>query len=260
MSPYLFAAFVVFCFMVLMFSIALAKKDNGIADIGWGLGFVLVSWLLYGFFSQHRMHQKMVVFFVTIWGLRLAAYLIIRNWGKPEDFRYANWRKEWGKNVVWRSFLQVFMLQGFFMYIILLPVMVILTAESTYREWIWLYPLAALIGAAGFAVEALADWQMYCFKNDPHPHKSRVMDKGLWRYSRHPNYFGEAVQWWAMFLMAIPSGHWYVSIIGPLVITWLLLKVSGVTMLEKKYEGDDEYTQYKKRTSPFVPMPPKAHQ
>jgi steroid 5-alpha reductase family enzyme len=257
MSPYLFAAFVIVCFMIVFYAIALIKKDNGVADIGWGLGFVLVAWLLYGFFSQHRMHQKMVVFFVTVWGLRLAIYLIIRNWGKPEDFRYAKWRQEWGDNVVWRSLLQVFMLQGFFMFVILLPVMVILTATYTNRELTWLYPIGAFIGATGFVIEALADWQMYCFKNDPHPHKAKVMDKGLWRYSRHPNYFGEAVQWWAMFLLAIPSGYWYVSIIGPLVITWLLLKVSGVTMLEKKYEGDDEYTRYKKRTSSFLLLPPK---
>jgi steroid 5-alpha reductase family enzyme len=99
--------------------------------------------------------------------------------------------------------------------------------------------------------------QMFVFKSDPHPHKSKVMKKGLWKYSRHPNYFGEVVMWWGIFLLAIPSGMWYISILAPLTITYLLLRVSGVTMLEKKYEGNDEYSRYKQRTSAFVPWFPK---
>ncbi|MBL7777551.1 MAG: DUF1295 domain-containing protein [Chitinophagales bacterium] len=258
MNPLLASALVIFVFMCLMFLIALWLKNNGVADVGWGVGFMLVAWLTFFWFGNDRMHQKIVTFLVTIWGLRLTLYLAVRNWGEPEDFRYANWRKEWGGSVVWRSFLQVFMLQGFFMFINLLPVIVVNSSEEFYKSYKWLYPLGAAVWCIGFFFEAIGDKQMYEFKCSAkkHPHK-KVMNKGLWRYTRHPNYFGEAAMWWGIFILSIPSGMWYVSVLSPLVITYLLLKVSGVTLLEKKYEGNDEYSVYKRTTSAFFPMPPK---
>jgi steroid 5-alpha reductase family enzyme len=256
MDPLLLSALCIFCFMCLMFFIALVKKDNSIVDVGWGIGFILVAYITFFFCGQGRLHQKLVTFIVQIWGLRLALYILIRNWGKPEDFRYAQWRKEWGQHVVVRSFFQVFMLQGLIMFINTLPIVIINSTPVIHKSLEWLYPVGSGIGFIGFFFEAVGDWQMYMFKNNPHKHG--VMNTGLWRYSRHPNYFGEAVQWWAMFLLAIPSGRWYISILAPVTITFLLLRVSGVTLLEKKYDGNDDYSQYKRSTSSFIPWFPKT--
>ncbi len=243
--------------MCVMFLIAQLKKDNSIADIGWGLGFIVVTVVILSVYGEGIFRQRLVSYLVIIWGLRLSLYILIRNWGTPEDFRYANWRKKWGKWVVVRSFFQVFMLQGVIMFINTLPIVVVDSGPSVFK----LYPVLSSIGVAiwaiGFFFEGEADREMFMFKSDPHPHKKKVMDKGLWKYSRHPNYFGEALMWWGIFLLAIPSGMWYVSILAPITITYLLLRVSGVTLLEKKYEGNDEYELYKKNTNAFFPWFPK---
>jgi len=257
MHHFALAGLGVFCFMLLMFVIAQIIKNNSIADIGWGLGFILIVFLTLPEHTHLTRKHKLMEFLIIVWGLRLSSYVGIRNWGQPEDFRYANWRKEWGKNAVWRAFLQVFMLQGVIMYLIALPILVV---NSNYGGNQfgnkWLYAAGAGIWFVGFFFEALADHQMYFFKNDPHK-KGKVMNQGLWRYSRHPNYFGECLMWWGIFVVAIPSGMWYVSIISPLLITYLLLKVSGVTMLEKKYTGNTAYDLYKQQTNAFIPWLPK---
>jgi len=256
MNAYLLAAATIFTFMTVLFFVALFLKNNSIADIGWGVGFIVVTAVTLGLNHPVLPKQRLVMFLIALWGCRLASYIAIRNWGKPEDFRYANWRKEWGKNVVWRSFLQVFMLQGLIMFIISLPILVINSTPPTdFSEW--LYPFGAGVWVIGFFFETVADHQMFFFKEDA-KNKGKVMNKGLWRYSRHPNYFGEALQWWGIFTIAIPSGMWYVSLISPMVITFLLLRVSGVTLLEKKYEGNDAYSAYKRNTSPFIPWRPKS--
>jgi steroid 5-alpha reductase family enzyme len=255
MNVYLLAALCILGWMTLLFVVAHFKKDNSIADIGWGLGFIIVTWVTLEYSHTNYGKQRLLIFLVLIWGLRLASYIGIRNWGKPEDFRYANWRKEWGDKVAINSFLRVFLLQGFIMFLMCLP---IITVNSTPRtvDLKFFYPLGAAIWALGFFIEGIADHEMFFFKESP-AHKGRVMDKGLWKYSRHPNYFGEMLVWWGIFFIAVPSGYWYISIISPVLITFLLLKVSGVTMLEKKYEGNDDYSAYKRRTSAFVPWFPK---
>lgn len=258
MNPFLFSAICIFSFMCVMFIIALIKKDNSIVDVGWGLGFILVAFITFFFYGENRLHQKLATFVTLIWGLRLALYILIRNWGKPEDFRYANWRKEWGNNVVIRSFFQVFMLQGVVMFINVLPIIIINSTPFAHKSLVWLFPVGAFVGFIGFIFEAVGDWQMYSFKSNPHKHG--IMNKGLWRYSRHPNYFGEALQWWGMFLIAIPSGRWYISILAPVTITFLLLRVSGVTLLEKKYDGNDDYSRYKRMTNAFIPWFPKLEE
>lgn len=241
-----------------MFVIAMLMKNNGIVDVGWGLGFIVVTVATYFVVADERFHQKLVSYLVILWGLRLAIYLGIRNIGQPEDFRYANWRKEWGSNFVWRSFLQVFMLQGLVMFINTLPIVVVNSDLSVFKSYKVLYPVGCAVWCVGFFFEALGDYEMYMFKSSHHP-KGKVMNTGLWRYTRHPNYFGEAVMWWGIFLLAIPSGHWYISVWAPVTITFLLLRVSGVTLLEKKYEGNDEYSQYKRNTNSFFPWFPKSN-
>jgi steroid 5-alpha reductase family enzyme len=256
MEPFLLSAFCIFCFMCLLFMIAQVKQDNGIVDGGWGIGFVLVAALTLSQYGHYYPKQKLTMFLVALWGLRLASYIIIRNWDKPEDFRYAKWRQEWGDKFIVRSFLQVFMLQGVIMFITCLPVIVINSTGHT-RSLASLYPVGAGVWLLGFCFESIADHQMFFFKENPN-NSGKVMNKGLWKYSRHPNYFGEALQWWGIFIISIPSGMWYVSALSPLTITFLLLKVSGVTMLEKKYEGNDKYEEYKSKTNAFIPWLPKA--
>ncbi len=256
MNPFLLCAICIFTFMCLMFVLALLKRDNSIVDIGWGIGFIIVTSATYFVYGDERFHQKLVSYLVIVWGLRLSIYIAIRNFGKPEDFRYANWRKEWGSNFFWRSFLQVFMLQGLIMFINTLPVIIINNDLAIFKSYKFLYPMGCVVWCVGFFFEALGDLQMYEFKNYHH-HQGAIMNRGLWKFTRHPNYFGEAVMWWGIFLIAIPSGQWYLSVLAPLTITFLLLKVSGVTMLEKKYDGNDAYAKYKRTTNAFLPWFPK---
>ena len=256
MNPFLLSALCIFSFMCFMFIVALLKRDNSIVDIGWGIGFIIVTSVTYFVYADERLHQKLASYLVIVWGLRLAIYIGIRNMGKPEDFRYANWRKEWGSNFLWRSFLQVFMLQGLIMFINTLPIVIINDDLVLLKSYKFLYPIGCAVWCIGFFFEAVGDMQMYLFKTGHHK-KDAVMNTGLWKYTRHPNYFGEAVMWWGIFLLAIPSGLWYVSVLAPLTITFLLLKVSGVTLLEKKYDGNDAYSLYKKNTNSFLPWLPK---
>jgi steroid 5-alpha reductase family enzyme len=257
MNPFLLSAICIFSFMCFMFLLAQFLKNNSIVDAVWGIGFILVTVATLINLPAIHKHHQLVLYLVVLWGLRLSTYILIRNWGKPEDFRYANWRKEWGNKVAVRSFFQVFMLQSVVMFINTLPVVVVNSSESIEKSLEFLYGIGTVIWLTGFYFEAAGDWEMYMFKSNPHPHKKKVLDRGLWKYTRHPNYFGEALMWWGIFLLAVPSGLWFVSVLAPVTITFLLMKVSGVTMLEKKYEGNSEYELYKKRTNAFFPWFPK---
>ncbi|GAB1365859.1 DUF1295 domain-containing protein [Candidatus Cloacimonadaceae bacterium] len=244
----------VFVYMNLLFLLALLIKKNDIVDISWGMGFVLLA--LYTLIVSSFWHWRllMVVLLVMLWGIRLAGYIFIRNKGKAEDFRYANWRKEWGKNWVLRSWLQVFMLQGFFMLLIAYPIFL---HGFQGKAGFNLADLAGLlVWLLGFGFETIGDAQMLRFKNDP-ANRGKIMNQGLWRYTRHPNYFGEATMWWGIFFITLNTQFSFWAILSPIVITWLLLKVSGVPMLEQKYAGDNEYQSYIKQTSSFLPRRPR---
>ncbi|MEX0811965.1 MAG: DUF1295 domain-containing protein [Chitinophagales bacterium] len=254
MNPFLAAALAIFVYMLILFLIAQFLEDNSIADIAWGPGFVLVYFVTLFQAEYIEITQLLIGVATIIWALRLFIYIFNRNKGKGEDFRYKKWREEWGKYASIRAFFQVFMLQGLFMYIIALPIIIV-----NYRA----YPgfgvseiIGLLFWLIGFYFEAVGDYQKSSFKAKPE-NKGKIMQEGLWKYTRHPNYFGEALLWWGIFLIAYPSGMVLISIISPLVITYLLLKVSGVAMLEKKYEGNPEFEAYAKRTNAFVPGPIK---
>lgn len=243
-------AIALFCYMTVWFFVACALKRNDIADVAWGLGFVLMSWIAF-LFSEYSARSLLVNVLVTIWGLRLAWHIARRMSNKPEDYRYAAWRKTW-KHFYMRSYFQIFILQGVFLYIILLPVLFIHTSETVRLQYIDL--IGVVVWIIGFFFESVGDRQLRRFLKDP-ANKGKIMDQGLWAYSRHPNYFGEVTQWWGIFLccVALPGGS--ITIIGPLLITFLILFVSGVPLLEKKYAGKPDFEAYKKRTSMFVPMP-----
>lgn len=247
----------VFGYMLTWFGLALMKNDNGIIDIAWGLGFVLIAWMSLAWSGTDFSQQYLINILVSIWGIRLAVYLDTRNKAKgKEDFRYANWRKQWGENWIIRTFLQVFMLQGYIMLWVCLPIICVHQAPSCCLGF-WDF-FGTLLFAIGLYWEVVADHQLSVFKKDP-ANKGKIITTGLWKYSRHPNYFGEAVLWWGLGFIAFGSNYPYpiVAFIGPAVITFFLRYVSGVPMLERKYKDHPEFIRYARKTSPFVPMFPE---
>jgi steroid 5-alpha reductase family enzyme len=248
------AAGAVFVYMTVVFLIAILAKDNSIVDVGWGPGFILVAVVTFFLRPGFEARHVLITLLVLIWGLRLATHIFLRNWGRGEDFRYAIWRKDWGRWFIPRSFFQVFMLQGIFMLLISSPT--ILVNRSRERGLTMLDALGGLVWLTGFLFEAVGDYQLKRFKQKPES-RGKIMTAGLWKYTRHPNYFGEAVLWWGIWLVALSVDSGWAAIISPLTISFLLLKVSGVAMLEKKYAGNEEFAAYARRTSPFFPWFPK---
>jgi steroid 5-alpha reductase family enzyme len=239
--------------MSFWFLVSLIKKRNDIADIGWGLGFVALSWLGL-FLSDFSIRACIVNTLVTVWGSRLAWHIYTRNRNKKEDYRYLAWRKEWGRWFYIRSYFQVFLLQGVFLFLIVLPVLYI--NASGYITFQMTDIIGLVVWSIGFYFESMGDRQLKQFVSNP-TNKGKIMDQGLWRYSRHPNYFGEVTQWWGIFFIAISIPGALFTIIGPLTITILILFVSGIPLLEKKYAGRPDFEKYKKQTSIFFPLPPK---
>ena len=248
------AALAVFIYMTMIFILALAKKNNGVVDIAWGLGFILVGWIVFLRYGQGHPRQWLALTLVLIWGGRLAWHIFRRNRGKEEDFRYAAWRRQWGNYFVIRSFAQIYMLQGLLLLLVIFPVLLI--AGQAQPSLNFLDGLGLLVWLTGFLFETVGDRQLAAFIRDP-AHKGKIITTGLWRYSRHPNYFGEAALWWGLGIIALPAPNGWLGLIGPLVITFLLLFISGVPLLEKKYSGRPDWEEYKKRTSVFVPWFPK---
>ncbi len=243
--------------MHLAFFLALYLKNNSIIDIFWGLGFALVA--LVTFFTSDDFNARKVVatVLVCIWGFRLTIHIFLRNKGKAEDFRYANWGKNWGKNFVIRSYLQIFILQG----ILMLPIASSIVLINTYGG-LQKLNLVDFIGISiwlfGFYFEVRGDFELTKFVNKKKAgkvSKDAIMKSGLWKYSRHPNYFGEATLWWGLFLIALSVDFGYVALISPLLIDFLLIKVSGIPMLEKKYDKNKEYQKYKKHVRALIPLP-----
>lgn len=246
---------IIFLYMNFWFILSIIKKRNDLADIAWGLGFILTAFiaLINQDFASNRMF--LIFFLVLIWGLRLFLHIFIRNKGKPEDYRYKKWRQDWGNYWLIRTYLQVFILQGLFMYLISLPI--IFSGIYDIKSSLGLLDLLGLfVWLIGFYFEAVGDWQLTKFKLDP-KNKGRIMKSGLWQYSRHPNYFGEVTQWWGIFLIALAVPNGFVSIIGPVTISFLILEVSGIPLLEAKYLGNKEFDEYKRKTSSFFPNFPK---
>lgn len=251
MNPILPVITLLFSYMTLWFFVSVIVKKNDVADIAWGLGFILVAWTSY-YLSTPSQLAFYVNVLVTLWGVRLATHIYLRNRGKAEDPRYYAWRLSWGNWFYLRSFFQVFILQGILLLLVSIPVIYVnLIARSPTP----LTVLGFIIWVTGFIFESVGDYQLTLFKNNP-LNKGKVMQSGLWNYTRHPNYFGEVSQWWGIYFMIFPS-PWY-TIIGPLTITYLILGLSGVPMLEKRYEGNKEYNAYKKRVNSFFPWFPRT--
>lgn len=239
-----------------LFILSLIIKNNGIADVGYGVAFMMLVGAVAYKAHPLEWHALMLAVLPFIWGTRLAFRIARKNWGKPEDFRYRAWRETWGKYFVARSFLQIYMLQGLVVFIVALPVTLSIVFPASMPNMTLIFAGAA-VWVVGFLFESIADFQLDRFIRNPE-NKGSIMMRGLWRYSRHPNYFGESLMWWGIALCA--SGSAALPLLGfvsPLLITYLLLFVSGVPMLEKRWEGNPEWDAYKARTSVFVPLPVK---
>jgi len=257
LSFFVAAATAVFVYMTAVFLIALIIKDNSIVDVAWGPGFILVAAVTFLLRPGFEARRVLVCLFVVIWGLRLWAHVFLRNRGRGEDFRYAKWRRDWGRWFVPRSYFQVFLLQGIFMLVISSPL--VLVNGSSIRGLTALDGLGAVLWLVGFIFEAVGDYQLKKFKQKPES-RGKIMTTGLWKTTRHPNYFGEATLWWGIFLIGLSVPGGWAGIISPLTIGFLLVKVSGIPMLERKYAGNEEFLAYARRTSPFFPWFPKKTQ
>lgn len=242
---------VLFVYFLLFFITAIIKKDNSIVDIGWGFGFVLAVWYAF-IMSSFSTVNLIVVLLVSLWGVRLGLHILRRKWGKEEDFRYQKWRQNWN-NFYLRSFLQIFMLQGALLFIIVYPSVKIIAEDVDSVGILGLAGIA--VWATGFLIEMIADRQLRKFIEE-RSGSEEIIDRGLWKYSRHPNYFGESVVWWGIFLLALDTVGGVLIIASPLLITFLVRFVSGVPLLEKRYEDHENYQKYAEKTSIFFPLPP----
>jgi len=230
--------------------LSLRKNDVSIVDSFWPL-LILTGTATYAMLAQQPGPRTLVVLaLVGLWAVRLAAHITWRHWGEPEDRRYQAIRARNQPNFEYKSLVLVFALQAVLAWVVS---SLVLSAVLNPRPWSWLDSLGVIVIVAGALFEAVADWQLARFKSDP-AHKGKVMDQGLWRYSRHPNYFGEFCVWWGFYLVALSAQGWWWAIASPLLMTVLLLKVSGVALQEKDIaERRPGYRDYIARTNAFFP-------
>jgi steroid 5-alpha reductase family enzyme len=242
--------------MTLLWLVSLALKNSSIVDIFWGPGFVVTTWTAFALTSAGFPTRKLLISaLVTVWGLRLSLHIAMRNRGKPEDFRYQAWRRAAGKAWWWRSFFKVFLLQGILLWIIGAPLLAAQISPTPNQATLIDF-VAIPVWLVGFFFEAAGDWQLEQFKANP-ANKGKLMSRGVWQYTRHPNYFGDAMQWWGFYLLALAAGGWW-TIFSPILMTGLLMRVSGVTLLEKSLKATKPgYQEYVETTSEFIPWFPR---
>ena len=244
--------------MLLLWVAATIRRDVSIVDLFWGSGFVLIVWLSAVQCPPWSSRVLLLAALTTLWGLRLSWHLARRNHGQPEDPRYAAMRDRHGPRFWWISLFTVFLLQGALLWFIALPLQVAVVRDAA-RNWTVIDVLGIALWSVGFFFETVGDWQLARFRAEP-ANTGRVLDRGLWRYTRHPNYFGDCCVWWGLYLIAIPAGAAW-TIASPIVMTLLLLKVSGVSLLEQTItERRPEYAAYQARTNAFIPGPPRSQQ
>jgi steroid 5-alpha reductase family enzyme len=252
----LFALLLALSALTLIWGISLALRDVSIVDVFWGLGFVLISAAAIWRNGPPDRRSELIFAIVALWAFRLALHLFLR-WRRlgHEDRRYATMRRKAGPRFAILSLFTVFWLQAGILWIVSVPLQAAFAAApSAFGPF---DAVGAAIAIAGFLIEAIADYQLTRFGRDP-ANAGRVLDSGLWAWSRHPNYFGDTAMWWGVFLLCICASHAWWTVIGPTVMTYFLLRVSGVPLLERKMaDRRPEYAEYIRRTSAFVPWPPK---
>jgi len=236
--------------------ISLPLRNASIVDPFWGFGFVVVAWYSCVRSVAFDWRSILLVALTSLWGLRLTVHLLRRNVGKGEDRRYAAMRQSIGPQFWWISFFSVFILQAVLLWVIALPLQIAISRDEVSQLSI-LDGLGFILWGIGFAFETIGDWQLSRFLADPQ-NSGKVMDRGLWRYTRHPNYFGDACIWWGLYSIAAAGGASW-TVFSPILMTLLLLRVSGVSLLEGTItDRRPGYAEYQGKTSSFIPWPPRA--
>jgi steroid 5-alpha reductase family enzyme len=248
-----FEAAAILVYVTVAFAVAVRLGRNDIADAAWGPGFIVVA-LAAASAGTPSPRGLLVLLLVTVWGLRLAFHIGSRQRGKKEDPRYEKWRQNWGRHQLLGAYLQVFLLQGLLMLVISMPVIAVLRIGGPPPGVLDLF--GTFLWITGFTFEAAGDRQIARFLADEN-NRGRIMDQGLWRYTRHPNYFGEVLLWWGIFVIALSVPWGWATVPGPLTITALILFVSGIPLAEAQMSGNTDYQEYSRRTSTFFPLPPK---
>jgi steroid 5-alpha reductase family enzyme len=244
-------AALLFSYMTLGWLFARRRGRLDTVDSLWGLGFVLTAWAAVLFTDEAR--NFVIAVLVSIWGVRLSSHIWGRNQGHPDDPRYRELSRKWRGDLWRRAYVSVFLLQGALVLLVGLPA--VMAVGNKLNGLGWLTLAGGLVWLAGFSIEAVADRQLRTFIARPnHP---KVLQTGLWRYSRHPNYFGELTQWWGLGLIALQASYGWIGLAGPLILTYLIVFVSGLPPIEKRHSNDPEYRQYKSRTSALIPWPPR---
>ncbi len=255
MAVYGLALGLILACMSVLWLVSVFLKNASIVDPFWGLAFVIMAFF---YFTQtpsgDEVRKYLLVFLVTVWGLRLSIYLLWRNWGTGEDFRYREFRRKYGLHRYWWiSFFQTFILQGMLAWIVSMP---LLGAQIWGKSLNIFDFLGVGVWTIGFIFEAGSDLQLARFKADPN-NRGQLLTAGFWRYTRHPNYFGDAACWWGYGLLSVAAGSYYAAI-GAVVMTFLIIRVSGIALLEKSLKQNKPgYEAYIRRTSAFIPLPPK---
>ncbi|MFO8037340.1 MAG: DUF1295 domain-containing protein [Anaerolineales bacterium] len=254
---YLTAGVIIWLLMTLLWLWSLYLKDTSIVDTFWGFGFVVTGWVYFALNPSIFEGRKiLIMLLVFIWGMRLTIHIYLRNRDKGEDYRYRAWREEAGDSWWWKSYFKVFMLQGLIMWIVSLPLFAAQTRAQPSHFTV-LDILGTAVWGIGFYFEAIGDYQLAEFKSKPE-NEGKLFTSGLWRYTRHPNYFGDAVQWWGFYLIAANTWFGAATIISPLLMTYLLIRVSGVALLEKDLaKNKPGYEEYMEKTNAFFPWFPE---
>lgn len=239
---------------IIMWVVSVAARDASIVDPFWGVSFVVLAWVSFAVGGDPGTRQLLTALLVSMWGLRLSVFLAARNLGRGEDYRYRAMRRRWGRWFPLVSLGTVFILQAALAWIVSLPVQVAMLHSNGLG---WISVGGAALWLIGLLFETIGDWQLARFKAGEE-NAGKVMDRGLWRYTRHPNYFGDFCVWWGLFAVAVSDTSMMWTVVGPIVMSILLLKVSGVALLERTITARRPgYADYAARTSAFIPMPPR---
>lgn len=251
---YFYGLIAMFAFGLIGWLISLYRNNVTHVDSMWSLFFVVAAAAYGCCLPEISLRGNIVIVLLIVWALRLCIYLTWRNWGPHEDHRYAEIRANNEPNFKWKSLYIIFGLQALLAWIVSLPILGALNTDNALNM---LDILGILLVAFGFIWETTADWQLARFKGQP-ANRGKVLNTGVWRFSRHPNYFGESCVWWGFNLVALAAGAWW-ALPSAILMTLLLLKVSGVSLLEKDItERRPDYVQYIKTTNAFIPGIPKG--
>lgn len=242
-------ALLVVLYMSAWFLVAWKRHRIDTVDIAWGGGFVLVAWAT--LLQAPSFRNQLIANIVTVWGIRLAYHIFSRHKGRGNDPRYIELSRKWKGNFWLRAYLSIFLVQGLLVLVVGIPITV--AANQQLEGLAWLSLAGTVIWSLGFVIEATADYQLSEFlKLKKRP---KILQTGLWKYSRHPNYFGELVQWWAIGIIALQVSYGWLGLLGPLTLSVLIIFVSGIPPIERAKAKDKDYQAYKKQTSPLIPLP-----